>query len=242
MIINIWTTPRTGSNWYSAYILNEQKKVYPTTKKISQYLNYYHLINYYGDSDWVYEYISGRAYLHYHYDELKQSIDTKAVFGKRHKNPEEEESYRIQLLEKHNKSKIPLIFHNHVAPMSERAYKYLFDLADKNIFLYRENIVKQMSSYALAYDTKQWKPSHNTTTYEDVDVSFEVLENLFQRILLWHKLDKVGCEVVKYENLDFSYLNSNMPKKQNTISAFDQLSTKTQKIILDCESRLKEFL
>jgi hypothetical protein len=242
MIVNIWSTPRTGSNWYSAYVLNEQKKTYPTTAKISQYLNYYHLINYYGDTDWVYEYTSGGAYLHYFYDELKQSIDTKAVFQKRQRDSKDEENYRIQLLEKHNKAKFPLVFHSHVAPMTEHGYKYLFDLADKNIFLYREDIVKQMSSYALAYATKQWKPTHIVTTYEDIEVSFDVLENLFQRILLWHKLDKTGCEVVKYEDLDFRTMTSHMPKKQNTISAFDQLSGKTQKFIIDCQSRLKELL
>jgi glycosyltransferase involved in cell wall biosynthesis len=241
MIINIWSTPRTGSNWYSAYILHQHKKLNPIAKRISQYLNHYHLINYHGDSDWFYEYKAGGSYPYYYYDQLKQSIEAKVVFGKRTRNPEEEENYRIELLENHNHTKISLVMHNHVAPMSEKSYNYLFEKADKNIFLYRENTVNQMSSYALAYATQQWKPTNQNITYENIDVAFEVLENLFERIMFWHKLDKTGCDVIKYEDLDFNYDTENMPQKQNAISALEQLSTKTQKIILDYDSRLKEF-
>lgn len=232
MIINIWSTPRTGSNWYAAFVAEK----YQTKIRINQILNYYHLINYYGDTDWIYEYDDGLSYPEYVYDSLKQSIKQIKIHGNRIRNPIDEEKYRIEIIEKHNHIKNPILFSNHVAPMSKNAYEYLFTKADKNIFLYRENFIDQMSSYALGYATKQWKPTSDKV-YSDVDTDKEVLFHFYERILYWHSLDKTNCEVVRYEDLEFDS-NETMPKKQNKVKAFDQLSNITQSFILDLE---KEF-
>lgn len=232
MIINIWSTPRTGSNWYAAFVAEK----YKTKVRINQILNYYHLINYYGNSDWIYEYYSGLYYPEYIYDTLKESIKQIKIQGKRIRNSIEEEKYRIELLEKHNHITNPILFSNHVSPMSKSAYEYLFNKADKNIFLYRENFIDQMSSYALGYATTQWKSTSNNI-YADIDTDKEVLFNFYERILHWHSLDKTNCEIVKYEDLEFDK-HENMPTKQNKIKAFDQLSNITQSFILELE---KEF-
>jgi len=245
MIINLWSTPRTGSNWYAAFLLNEHKKENKRTIKIKHYLNYYHLTNYYDNNnsfDWVYEYKPGRGHPSYFYDRLKESISTTLVYKERPRNAEKEEEYRIALFEKHNHKKNPVIMHSHFAPMSKKGYDYLFNKADKNIFLYRENFVEQMSSYALAYGTNIWKPRKDLQVYENIDADEGVLKHLYERILLWHTIDKSGCEVVKYENFDFNYQANNMPIKQNKVSTFSQLSKKTQDVILHFEQELKRNL
>jgi hypothetical protein len=243
MIVNLWSTPRSGSNWYASYLVNEYQKQNKRTIKHKHYLNYYHLKNYYGGGgDWVYEYKSGYSHPHYYYDHLFQGIKKTNIYKERTRNIEEEESYRIELFEKHNHIKNPLILHSHFAPMSKKAYDYLYNKADRNIFLYREDFVAQMSSYALAYGTNIWKPVQNYVVYQNVDADEGVLKHLFERIALWHQIDKSGGEIVKYEDFDFNYSGDSMPTKQNKVSSFQQLSKKTQDVILTFEKELKKMI
>lgn len=244
MIVNIWSTPRTGSNWYSSYILNELKKQNQKTFVIHQYLNHFHLISYYksGYGDWLYEYRNGLCYNTYDFNYLKQSIEGRSYCKQRERDESDEEEYRIQLFEKHNHIKHPIIFHNHVAPMSSKAYNYLFKKADKNLFLYRENFINQMSSYALAYATTIWKPIKPYKTFSDIQVGREVLNNLYDRIKYWHRLDKTNCEIVKYEDLNFAQTEYSLPIKQNLTSSFDQLSKETQDIITELNDKFNSFL
>jgi len=244
MIVNLWSTPRTGSNWYSAYLLNQYKKENKNTFVIHQYLNHFHLINYSkaGYSDWLYEYAPGLCYPAYIFNHLKQSIELTSICKKREKDESSEEEFRIQLFERHDHNKHPVIFHSHVAPMSDKAYDYLFKKANKNIFLYRENFVDQMSSYALAYGTNIWKPRVNLPVFENIDINEGVLKNLYERILFWHKIDKQGCEIVKYEDFDFNHQDEGMPVKQNKTNTFSQLSKKTQNTILYFEKEFKRNL
>ena len=242
MIVNIWSTPRTGSNWYSAYLLNEYQKVNKNTFVIHQYLNHFHLINYNGAGDWLYEYSKGLCYPAYIFNHLKQSIELTSICKKRERDEHSEEDYRIKLFEKHNYQKNPVILHNHVAPMSSKAYNYLFSKADKNVFLYRENLIDQLSSYALAFTTKIWKPSLNYTTQSNIDVDRNILENLYERILYWHTLDKTNCDIIKYEDLNFSQTEYKLPIKQNLTSSFDQLSEQTKNVILELNEKFNSFV
>lgn len=244
MIINLWSTPRTGSNWYSAYLLNQYKKENKNTFVIHQYLNHFHLINYSkaGYGDWLYEYSKGLCYPAYVFNHLKQSIELIGICKKRDKDECSEEEFRIQLFERHNHVKHPVIFHNHVAPMSNKAYDYLFKKADRNLFLYRENIKDQLSSYALAYGTAIWKPLTNYKTFSDITVEKNILENLYERIKKWHTLDKTNCEIIKYEELNFNQTEFSLPKKQNIKNAFDQLSVETQDTILHLADNFNNFV
>lgn len=241
MIINLWSTPRTGSNWYCSYLAQEQEKQGNKVSIFHQYLNYFYFINYAkpNASDWVYEYSDKCTYPSYHFDILRQSVVYKHKSGKRINTPTQEEEYRINLLDKHNDTKNPLILHNHILPMSDRAYDYLFRKAHKNIFLYRENLVNQLASYALAYTTGFWKPTKNNIVMQDVKADRVAIKNLFDRILHWHTLNKDGCQIVKYEDINFN-VEGKLPTKQNVISAFSQLDIETQIYILDLEREFKE--
>jgi len=238
MIVNLWSTPRTGSNWYSQYLYKKYSAENKRTLLYSQFLNYYHLINYSNPkyNDFVYEYDKDCSYKSYEFDQLKGSISHKPVAEKRLLDSDDEEKYRLKLLAKHNHIKNPSIFYNHVAPMSKLAYTTLFNMADKNIFLYRKDVKRQISSYALAYGTKQYKPN-NIKVYQDVKVSYDVIKNLVDRIIYWHQLDKLNCDIVCFEDLEFS-IDSALPKQQNKINPFIQLTTDTQQHI---ESLMEYF-
>lgn len=231
MIVNLWSTPRTGSNWYSQYLYKKYSSENKRTNLYTQYLNQFHFINYlkpfYGD--FVYEYEHGCAYKYYMYDGMRKCITYIIKHEKRILDSIAEEKYRLELLSKHNHTKNPSIFYNHISPMSELAYSTLFNIADKNIFLYRKDVKSQISSYALAYGTTQYKKSKEI--YENINVTYDVLKNLVDRIIIWYKLDKTNCEIVCYENLEFD-LYSDLPKKQNNIDPFTQLSSNTQNDIL----------
>jgi len=163
-------------------------------------------------------------------DHLRQSISYKNKSEKRICSSDHEEKYRLELLVKHNHKKNPSIFYNHIAPMSDLSYNTLFDIADKNIFLYRKDIKRQISSYTLAYGTVQYKQS--VKIYENVTVEYNVIKNLVDRIIKWHKLDKTNCEIICYEDLEFD-LYPDLPKQQNKIDPFTQLSSNTQENILN---------
>ena len=233
MLINLWSTPRTGSNWYSQYLYKKYISENQRTILYNQFLNYYHLINYTKPNynDFVYEYDRGCSFKSYEFDYLREAITYTHIQKQRQRNSHDEEKYRLELLTKHNHKKNPSIFYSHVAPMSNLAYSTLFEMADKNIFLYRKDIKRQVSSYALAYGTTQYKPN-KAQVYEDVNVDYGVIKNLVDRIILWYQLDKTNCEVVCFENLEFGF-DSTLPKQQNKLDPFNQLSVDTQKHILN---------
>ena len=108
MIVNLWSTPRTGSNWYSQYLYKKYSAENKRTLLYSQFLNYYHLINYSNPkyNDFVYEYDKDCSYKSYEFDQLKGSISHKPVAEKRLLDSDDEEKYRLKLLAKHNHIKI----------------------------------------------------------------------------------------------------------------------------------------
>lgn len=232
MIVNLWSTPRTGSNWYSQYLYKKYSSENKRTRLYAQYLNQYHFINYIKPNctDFVYQYDYDCSYKYYTYDYLRQSISYTYKIEKRIGDSNSEEHYRLELLFKHNHIKNPTIFYSHIAPMSDLAYNTLFNMADKNVFLYRKDIKRQLSSYALAYGTAQYKQS--VKIYKDITVDYDVIKNLVDRIIKWHALDKTNCEIVCYEDLEFE-LHSDLPKQQNKIDPFSQLSNTTQEYILN---------
>lgn len=242
MIVNLWSTPRTGSNWYVQYLL----KKYTSDKTpllFHQFLNYFHLINYYksGYTDFVYEYDSRCSYVYYSFDKHKESITIQRKAEKRKLDSNMEEAYRLELLDKHNYKKHPCIFYNHVAPMNEKAYTKLFSMTDKNIFLYRKDIKRQLSSYALGYGTKQYKPNSLEKVYNNISVDYQIIKNLADRIQYWHSLDKNNCEIVCYEDLDFGTYGD-LPKKQNLVDPFLQLDQHTQEYIIELSNNIKPTL
>ena len=210
MIINLWSTPRTGSIWYSNYL----KQQYPGSILITEIFNQYHMDIYHCmHNDRLinsHTYVEGFFYKDYFIE--NGTITIKKVFAERTRSIEQEEAYRIDLFNQIT-SNVPLILHNHVAPIDEQIRQRLIEIAEKNIYIYRKDKRAQLASYAIAFSTKQFVQffdKEETGVVDDIDPMH--LENLVSRIKIWDQLPKQ--DVVAYEDIEF--VNKyNWPKKQN---------------------------
>ncbi|NDB83708.1 MAG: hypothetical protein EB127_13435 [Alphaproteobacteria bacterium] len=243
MIINLWSTPRTGSNWYTSYLYNQYNRsirYHNSILVLNQFFNTFHLKSYMIEnySDFIYEYQKDASYNHYYLD-VNKRISIKNIYKQRNLDLEHEEDYRLSLLDFKNLDHKCFIFHSHVMPMSKKSYNFLRDNATKNIFLYRENIINQLSSYAIGFHTKNFHKPNNQLS--DIDVEEDVLKNLADRIIYWHKLDKNDCEIVKYEDLPFDKVK-NLPSKQNSYDTFSALSDTTKQTVIKLDTYIRNSI
>jgi hypothetical protein len=241
MLINLWSTPRTSSTWYSLYLLQKLKEQNPKTILLTQFFGQHRLTSYYKPNfdNFVYQYENGCWYENYGLIANRKIQKLPPIHSKRIRNLIEEEKYRKSLIKKHNFSDYPIIMHNHVLPMNKEIYEFLHEKATKNIFIYRENFIDQLSSYAIAYQTNnfvEYKKKENNIS--NIHINYDILKNLTDRIIYWHKLDKTNCEIIKYEDIDFSNSN-NLPIKQNN-NSFDKLSKQTQNDTLKLQTYFEQ--
>jgi hypothetical protein len=236
MFTVLWSTPRTGSSWYSSYLYDELCAERKTTIFLRQYLNEFNMRSYWksGDPDLLYNFEANAKYQEYFLEPLGKKITSKSIQEPRWRTLKQEELHRIDLLEKHNLKKYPIFVYQHISPMSVEAFSYLRNRATRNIFLYRENFIDQLSSYALAMHTKIFRKQgagHNVPVLKDVTVDRQVLLNLTERIKHFHEIDKTGCELISYESIDFTKRKNT--EKLNKVRPFDQLSSQTKLDILE---------
>jgi hypothetical protein len=243
MLTVIWSTPRTGSNWYSSYLLNQLLQQGKNAIYLRNYFGKYHLTSYqkHNSQELFYEYERGMFYKEYYLDSFTKRIQTRVVSNQRVLNSVEEEAHRIAVLDKNNLEKYPVLINQHVKNIATDTYHYLRYKANKNIFLYRENIVNQLASYVVAINTQKFVSNYTSNNIiKDAEIPGEQLYNLYDRIIHWHTLDKTGCEIVKFEDLDFS-IESNI-KKQHATKAIDLVSDKMKDKIFQYAESYKEFL
>jgi hypothetical protein len=244
MIINLWSTPRTGSVWYSYKLLFDYKKANPNTILMTEPFNKWHFNIYRKIENGViknfHEYSDGL-----YYDDYELSDDGSIVanrkFEQRVRSISQEEEHRKKLLNTYNADRCTLILHNHTSPLPIGIYDTLKRRGKRNIYIYRADFIQQLSSYAVALATKRFAKFRNIIDpeFSNLEAPTSSLKELTERILFWESLDKSECEVIKYEDIDFSLDNPNnipVPHRQNITSSFEKLSVNTQKIILDLKS------
>lgn len=245
MLIVLWSTPRTGSTWYSHFLYDELKKTHPFCLSLRQYLNKFQFDTYrkLNKQDLVKPFEPGCFYTEYYLDNFAKKISSRLVSDKRTLNLYEEESYRIGLLEKHNLIKFPIILSQHVMPMSVDAYKYLKNKATRNIYIYRENIINQLASYIVAsYLEKFVRGEHEREiVVKDAFIDSKRLYDFYERIKYWHNLDKTNCEVIKYEDIDFSQ-GTFVQKQNSTVKAIDQISDQMKEEVYKINFEFQNFL
>jgi len=217
MIINVWSTPRTGSVWYSYYL----KSIYSDSTYINELFNKHHMKNYYmrnndGLMFALNNYEENAYYLEYFID--SGSINFKKVFEPRTRTPDEEENHRFALLRQYSSDK-KTIMHNHVDPINPEIRQYLMDIAEKNYYLYRKDKHAQLGSYVIAYSTKQFgQLVKGEFTDKVADIDPTVLCNLVNRIKTFDNIVKSintsNIEVLAYEDIDF-FERDGFPRKQN---------------------------
>jgi len=211
MIVNLWSTPRTGSVWYSNYLKSQYPNSILLTEFFNQYhMNIYHMMLSYSKRINLYSYSTESWYDDYSIIDGKISIQKK--FEKRVRSVEEEEEYRIHLFNQID-TNFNYILHNHVSPINEKISKLLTEVAEKNIYIYRKDKRAQLASYAIAFSTKQFvQYSYREELGIVSDIDIMPLENLVKRIKVWDSLIKDN--IVAYEDIDF-FDNQYWPKKQN---------------------------
>jgi len=232
LIINLWSTPRTGSVWYSYHLQKQLSPCILLSEPFNRYhMNLYHRI----ENDTIknyHEYIPGSFYKNYIWED--QKILTKRTFQPRTRNAEEEETYIISLLEKIDDHS-NYIIHSHVSPMCPTVLDKLMAIG-KNIFIYRKDKLAQLASYAIAYETKEFV---RFTKKEGIEKKvriqdLEPIKNLIKRIKVWESLPKEN--IIAYEDIKF-YEQNGMPIKQNIdySKILDNESIYQIKIILEKE-------
>lgn len=244
MLTVLWSTPRTGSTWYSHYLYEQLSDSNKRVTFLRQYLNEFHLRSYIknGDPDLLMSFEPYAFYVEYYLDPLAKKILTKNIYDSRWRNLQQEEDYRIKLLDLQNIKKFPVLIHQHVSPMSIKSYSYLRSKADRNIFLYRRNFIDQVSSYALAMHTSIFRkqgPQQKVPVLKNVTVDRQLLKNLSNRIKEFYTHDKTGCETIYYEDIDFSKRKNT--EKLNKVRPFDQLSDQTKLDILELNEDFENF-
>lgn len=244
MIAVLWSTPRTGSTYYSRYLYNELRKTYPNITLLHQYFNKFHLDSYLkvNATDLVYEYDNKCYYTEYYLNQLSKQICHKIIYGERKLDRTLEEMHRISLLEKTNTTKFPIFMYQHVQPMSKDTYYYLKNKATRNIYLYRENFVDQLASYAVAMHTQKFHNNKDVPVapVKDAEIDLSYLEGLANRIQYWHTLDKTGCEVIKYEDIQFD--SSIHFRKLYDVKPIDQVSKRVYDKIMKLNEKFQLFL
>lgn len=242
MLTVLWSTPRTGSTYYTHYLYSLLRQENSKTYFLRQYLNKFHLNSYtkVNVNDLVYEYDSECSYIQYYIDPLSKKISSNSIHEQRKLDSSTEEAYRIGLLEKTNLEKYPILISQHVQPMSPDSYYYLKNKANRNIFIYRENFIDQLASYVVAVSTQTFHYTKTTRPVTNAEIEFAWLENLSSRIKHWHTLDKTNCEIVKYEDIKFD--DSIGTKKQHDVKPIHQVSTKTYNKIMELNENFQNFL
>lgn len=215
MIINVWSTPRTGSVWYSFY----QQSLYPDAIHSNEMFNRYHMGLYHkienGRRLNLRDYEDGCFYSE-HYIQDGVILD-KEIYDRRTRSLDEEEQYRISLFDQYTSPRT-IIVHNHVDPISEHVRQKLTEIADKNFYLYRKDKRAQLGSYVIASSTRQFVQFNDEQQTGIVnDVQPNLLENLIHRIRVWDSLTKnldSKSEIIAYEDINFVHTKG-FPKKQN---------------------------
>lgn len=228
MIINLWSTPRTGSVWYSNHIAAG----YPNSLLITEMFNRYHMNMYHvRDSDGVirnyHEYVPEGYYKEYTHDADKNII-RHSVYAARTRNVQEEEEYCWDLLKNHNTHQV-LVLHNHIDPINPEIRHWLFDTADQNIWIGRRDRKRQLASYAVAMSTKQFAAFKPQLIDNDIvaDCDLGPLKNLVRRIQVWDRFEKAN--VIYFEDIEF-YEREGFPYDQNQ-DPWLRISPRMQNII-----------
>lgn len=241
MIINLWSTPRTGSVWYSYKLLLNYKETNPNTILMTEPFNKWHLNIYRQIENGViknyHEYIDGLFYDDYSLNDSGIVVSNRK-YESRVRTVDEEEEHRRIIFRDYNADECTLIVHNHTSPLPNGIYEMLRDIAKRNIYICRNDFVQQMASYAVAIATKRFAKFSNSPepNFSNLDAPEATLKELSNRIIHWDSLKKSNGEIIKYEEIIFQLNNCNnipVPVKQNVTDPFDKLSIQTQKIILD---------
>jgi len=238
MLINLWSTPRTGSVWYSYHLAAQHRNSLVLTEMFHvHHMDMYHLRNADGSIQNFHHYIPNGFYVEFFIDDTG-NIKKRSITGERTRTVKQEEEYCFDLIKQFNGSQV-LILHNHVEPINPSIMQYCIDKADKNIWIYRKDKVQQLASYAVALGTKKFASFRKQVHTNEVapDCEIELLERLVKRIKLWDSLTadkRDNDEIICFEDIKF-YDRIGFPYDQN-LNPLEKLSDNIKQVILQLVS------
>lgn len=242
MIINLWSTPRTGSVWYAHHLQSQ----YPQSFLASEIFNIRHFNLYYnvlpnGKIESHHQYVEGSYYHEFSLD--SQGFLTKVnVYAARQRTAVDEQQHRFSCVKNHSPQQT-IIVSNHVDPIHPEIKSWLITQAEKNIWIERRDKRAQLASYAVASSTKQFVQFQTVPQDNHIvpDCNLGLLADLIKRIQIWDQHDKT--HVVAFEDIDF-HDRPGFPKDQNT-DAWSRLSIRVQEeitVLVDSYEKTKSQL
>jgi hypothetical protein len=214
MIINVWSTPRTGSNLF-AY--NLQRSL-PGSFIVSEMFNVYGMTAYYtrapvtGSPTDCPAFVPGAFYVDYY--EESGAILHRREYSLRHRTVPQEIQHRMLLLERVADTHRVLIFRNHVAPLPDGVYNQLTSIAHQSYYTYRRDKRAQLGSFVIANSTNKFIAfaASDLTTGIVNDIPTAYLDSLMRQVTCWDSLAKPSA--VAYEDMVYDQV-SGLPIKQN---------------------------
>lgn len=238
MLINVFSTQRTGSTWWAYYQLTQLRKKIPQTTLLNEVFNQLEYFTLRPNDEYVgphSEYFFG-CFWRAPNEECSKIVRNFSEMSK------EENVNRFDRWIKYIRlSEYPIVCHTHLSPIVDEKYlSQLNDMGDKNYVVYRENILDQLASMAIATYTGLWKtylPNTVGSKYDYSIISGQVLNSV-----VWlHALISTAptmisthiknAEVISYESMPFDQTLYGMPRKQNQ-SSFSRLCEQDQQIII----------
>lgn len=214
MIINLWSTPRTGSVWYSHHLASQYEDSLLITEMFNRYhMNMYHVCGEDGTIRNFHYPVEGGFYKEYYLNERRR-LCRHTVTGERVRTPDQEEEHYLDLLQRYDDQQ-NLILHNHIDPINNSIRDWLISEGDRNVWMYRRDRRQQLASYAVAFSTKKFAafmPQKEDNSIVE-DCNREPLQNLIRRIGVWDSFEK--DEMIAFEDVIF-YNQEGFPWDQNS--------------------------
>lgn len=232
MLINVFSTHRSGSTWWTKYqhflnpgsiVLNETFNQLGYMKDEVDPIRITHHHEYHPGCYWI--------------APTTDLNEIGSFYFKMDITPEERFNRWVEYIKHYNGT---IICHTHTEPLVNGKYIYqLSEIADKNYFVYRDDVVNQLASFQIMQLTGE----HAITSDKNSNRTDRLTRSIVERYQAeWHlrsirEARKIANEI---ENVEFINYN-NMPThvefegtiyKQNA-SAFNRLCDIDQEILLE---------
>ena len=238
MLINVFSSHRTGSTWWCHYL----KSKYPGSILYNESFN--HLRYYSKDVDGNVK--QEDEFLEGYFWKAPNESCTEIVCNYRELVPKDSSRFNKWLRFLESSPDIN-ICHTHLSPLQDNRYlTELCKIGDKNYYVYRENLLEQLASFMILQHTNEYtaftKDRSNISekfTYPIIDM--KTIEWKIQEILESDKFidgKLFNYERIKYESMPFHETVKGMPLKQN-VSAFDRLCIIDQVLLKQIYGRTK---
>lgn len=237
MLINIWSTPRTGSVWYAHYIRSTigDATVLREPFNTLRY-NTYHRVNDDGSISSDLRWSRGA-----HVDHLcavDGIVKEHQLYSNRVVDIDKETERRLGIIKERDRSQT-LIMQNHIDSTSSNVVEYCI-ANGRNIWIYRKDRRAQLASFAIAIATKKFTSygGRNQHVIDLTDTIDRHLTRLIERIAIWDRYDKSGGELVAFEDIKF-FERDGFPRDQN-INVYDAITDRVaeriDKLVSDYEA------